>query len=731
MAKVHALQSNFSTGEVSRKISGRTDIQRYYSALKTMNGAIPLRQGGAIRTPGTVYVKDAVDQDDRGLILSFVYDKQTAYMLEFGNAIIRFYYGAGANIGPVLTGAPAHYSITSPYTLAQLEAVRYVQRANTMILAQSAVAPQQLQRFGNTLWTIGALPIAVYPSAEFGFNPAQTLTLSALSGVGITATAGAAVFLASDVGRQIQSGSGLGTITAIGGGGTTATLTTTRAFDSLNYGSGNWTITDSPQTTLTPSAATGVGTSINLTLGAAGWRNPDDIGKYVKVNDGIVEITGFTSTTVVAGVIRRLLTSATVAQAGTWTLEERSWSATRGFPQSVTLFQQRLVFGGTVSQPNTIWGSAIGDILNFAVGINDDEAFEFTLDSGTADLIQHLETLRALVGFTAAAEHTLRGAGGALATTSVDANATTFFGCGNARPVKIGYEVLFPLFSGMQLRNYSYDFTTDSYQSADVSELADHLLESGIACMAYAKEPYSVLWAVMNDGSLASLTYDANTEIQMRGWAQQNANGVYRGVCSVPDVAGDQVWFRTRRSINGVDKWFIEYQSADVMTHAAFVQTTGLPASSISSGIAHLLGQTVDILLDGVAQKQQVAANPLTFTREAQTRIEVGLPYVSTLVPLRPEFQLGDGSGQGRPTSINDVVLRVIESRGLKINGQPLKGKDFGEGVLNQPPTIRNEDLRGSLLGWSRMGDEDLLEITQDQPYFFHLAALVREVTIN
>lgn len=730
MAKVRALQSNFSTGEVSPKIHGRTDIQRYYSALKTMNCALPLRQGGAIRSPGTVYVKDAVDQDDRGAILSFVYDKVTAYMLEFGNAIIRFYYGAGASIGPVMTTGPAHYTIVSPYTLAQLETMRYVQRANTMILAHSAVAPQQLQRFGNTLWTIGAMPFAVYPSAEFGTNPATTLALSALSGVGITATAGVAVFLASDVGRQIQAGSGLGLITAIGGGGTTATLTTSRAFDSLNYASGNWTITDSPQTTLTPSAATPLGAACTLTLGAAGWRNPDDIGKYVKVNDGIVEITGFTSTTIMTGIIRRVLSGTTAAQAGTWTLEERSWSLSRGFPQSVTLFQQRLVFGGTVSQPNTIWGSAIGDILNFAVGVNDDEAFEFTLDSGTADLIQHLETLRALIGLTATAEHTLRGASGALSTTSVDANATTFFGCGNARPVKIGYELLFPLFSGMQLRNYSYDFTTDSYQSADVSELADHLLASGIARMAYAKEPFSVLWAVMNDGTLASLTYDASTEIQMRGWAAQNANGAYRDVCSVPSTDGDQVWFRTRRSINGVNKWFIEYQSADVMTHAAYVQTTGLPLSSISSGIAHLIGQNVDILLDGVAQPQQVAANPLNFVRAANSRIEVGLPYVSTIVPLRPEFQQ-DGSSQGRATSVSDTVLRVIESRGLKINGQFVKGKSFGAGVLDQPPTIRNEDLRHSLLGWSRLGDDDLVSITQDQPYFFHLLSLVREVTIN
>lgn len=735
MSKVHVLTTNFSTGEVSPKIHGRTDIQRYFSGLKRLAGAIPLRQGGAIRAPGTRYVKDAGHPigGDEGILLPFIFDKNTTYVLEMwpavlANSNLRFYYGSDPNIGPVMDSTPAHYTIIAPYQVGQLKDIRYTQRANTMILAHSAVFPQRLQRFANALWAIGNLPVTVFPSSEFGDKPVANITLSAASGVGVTVTASAASFLASDVGRQIEAGTGLLTITAF----TSTTVvvgTTVRDFDALTYASQLWTLTDSPQTQLTPSVVGPDGAAITLTLAANGWRSTD-VGKYVKLNGGIAEITGYTSATIVTGLVRRILTATTPAEAGAWTLEEKSWSTARGFPQSVTTYQQRVVFGGTTSQPNTIWGSAIGDISNFAVGVNTDDAFEFTLDSGTSDLIQHLESLRSLLGLTSSAEHSLRGASGALSTTSVDATANTFYGAGIVRPVKVGYEMLFSLFAGMQLRNYSYDFSTDSYQSADVSELADHLLLSGISRMAFAKEPYQILWIVMADGTLASMTYDANTEVQMRGWASQPANGTYLDVCSVPGAAGDQVWFRTKRRINGVDKYFIEYQDYAVNTHAALVQTTGLPLSAITTGIAHLLGQTVDILLDGIAQPQQVAANPLNFARAATSRIEVGLPYVSTLIPLRPEFQQ-DGSSQGRATSINEAVLRVIESRGLKVNDQVLKGKDFGVGVLDQPPVVRNEDLAVTSIGWSRRGDDDLIVITQDQPYFFHILALVRECTIN
>ena len=97
---------------------------------------------------------------------------------------------------------------------------------------------------------------------------------------------------------------------------------------------------------------------------------------------------------------------------------------------------------------------------------------------------------------------------------------------------------------------------------------------------------------------------------------------------------------------------------------------------------------------------------------------------------MKVEFQQ-DGSSQGRSASVNNVVLRVIESRGLKCNGQVIRGRDFGANVLDKPPVIRNEDLDASLLGWSYSQNDDLVTITQELPYFFHLAALVREVTIN
>jgi hypothetical protein len=115
--------------------------------------------------------------------------------------------------------------------------------------------------------------------------------------VGRVATATAAAFLASDVGRQIVSGDGVFTIT----GFTDTTHVTgdiTVAFAGVASRRSAWTLTESPKTGLTPSATGPIGTQINLTLDANGWQNDavrSCIGHYVHINGGVVEINGVTS----------------------------------------------------------------------------------------------------------------------------------------------------------------------------------------------------------------------------------------------------------------------------------------------------------------------------------------------------------------------------------------------------------------------------------------------------
>ncbi|KAK6697157.1 hypothetical protein SNK04_014245 [Fusarium graminearum] len=144
---------------------------------------------------------------------------------------------------------------------------------------------------------------------------------SAVLGPGRTITASAATFMPSDVGREIETDGGVAMVTAYTSA-TAVTVDVLTPFPSLTIPAGEWVITGSPFTTLTPSWSGGtgneqpaVGAVITLTLAQGGWR-ADDVGKWVDLNAGLVQITAVTSPTVATGVAQNNVGSGRCASLG-------------------------------------------------------------------------------------------------------------------------------------------------------------------------------------------------------------------------------------------------------------------------------------------------------------------------------------------------------------------------------------------------------------------------------
>jgi len=95
------------------------------------------------------------------------------------------------------------------------------------------------------------------------------------------------------------------------------------------------------------------------------------------MNNGVVEIASVASTTsATATVISNVVDTDAVT---TW--REGYWSDYRGWPQTVAFHQQRLVFGGSASYPQTIWFGKQDpdDYANFKEGTLDTDAFTIAL----------------------------------------------------------------------------------------------------------------------------------------------------------------------------------------------------------------------------------------------------------------------------------------------------------------------------------------------------------------
>lgn len=190
----------------------------------------------------------------------------------------------------------------------------------------------------------------------------------------------------------------------------------------------------------------------------------------------------------------------------------------------------------------------------------------------------------------------------------------------------------------------------------------------------------------------------------------------------------------TPNAYNG-DKTVLTTPAADQITYAldadpgaATVLGTLLPLAKTWGGLSHLEAKTVDILADGVVFPQQVVAGGAVTLPRAVATVEIGLHYDTTLVTLTPELQLPEGSMQGRPVSLSEVVVRLYNSIGCKVENEQIPFRKFGGSILDKAPTPFTGDKKVDVLGWDR-GRQ--LTIKQTQPLPLCVLAIIKRVTVG
>ncbi|EHD22078.1 MULTISPECIES: hypothetical protein [Brenneria] len=495
-------------------------------------------------------------------------------------------------------------------------------------------------------------------------------------------------------------------------------------------------IRDTPEKWCTPSAKEFVGSSITLTLyddeaGTAftgdGWV-AEDVGSYVRINSGLVLIESVTSAQVATGVIRSDLSATQSASPGAWTREDSVWSEELGYPGSVTFYQQRLVFAGSPSYPQTVWFSETGSYLSFEIGSEDDDAMSFTVSSDQINPIVHLAQMNTLIALTYGGEFTLTaGSDAAITPTNISVKNPSPYGCNNIRPVRVGTEIMFVQRAGRKLFAVAYD--PDSYvaySANDMSILSEHITESGITEMAYQQQPDSFIWMVRNDGVLVTMSVDRGQDVI--AWSRQVTDGYFESVASIPSETDDAVYVIVRRQIGGETVRYVELLDINLNTDSS-VTGTSQDGATAWAGLEHIEGKTVDIVADGSVMPQQVVSGgEVTLPRPAKS-VEIGLHYDTSIETLTPEVATTEGTTQNAKKRTSEVVMRFLETTGAECNGQVIPFRQFGTKILDQPAPLFTGDHFWGKLGWEK--GEDSLLIQQRQPLPFHLLAIITTFTSN
>ena len=446
-----------------------------------------------------------------------------------------------------------------------------------------------------------------------------------------------------------------------------------------NFTNGPFQDTNTSTTTLTPSATTG---SVTITASANTFVSTD-VDRLVRIGDGIAKITGFTSATEV-----NATTSTDFANTNASTnFSLGAFSTTTGFPSTVTFFEQRLVFAGTINQPQTIFFSKSGDYENMDANIggtiSDSDAIIYTIASNQVNAIRFMTATRTLIIGTAGGEFSVSGGGAdvAITPTNILIKKQSNHGAANLDALAVGNVTLFMQRARRKMRELAYNFDVDGYIAPDMTILAEHITEGGITQMAYQQEPNQIIWLVRGDGELIGFTYQR--EQQVTAWHRHIFGGAFgsgKAVCeSVAVIPTDdteyEVYVIIKRTINGATKRYIEVLNTFDFTETDNTTFNFLDsqldyngsATTTISGLSHLEGQTVSILADGATHADKVVSSGSITLDRSSTKVKVGLSYTSLLQTMRIDAGARDGTSQSKTKRIYEITIRLFESVGVEV----------------------------------------------------------------
>ena len=661
MARVSTIVTNFQSGELSPRLEGRIDLQKYQSGVQQLTNMLVFPQGGATRRPGTYYAGSS-KSNGKVRLIPFEFSDEQAYIIELGANYMRFYVDGGL----LVSGGSAVEVVTS-YSATEIFELNYTQSADVIYFAHKNHPPAKLTRTTATSFTFSDIDFVDGPWLD---ENTSDITLYASAATGsVTITASAALFTSDDVGRYIRFREVLEIEHD-----EWAASTSYNDGDSVRYNGHVYEqVTGSTQTSGNTPPVHTEGTE---TYGAIDWEYKHD-------DTGYVEITAFTSSTVVTATVKEddggiaVLPDHIIGAANA----TKKWSlgalgGDQGYPRAVAFYEERLYFAGTTGQPQTIFGSVTADFENHTPGTEDDKAINVTIASDQVNVIKHMIQGRFLQILTSSAEFTMSGGSGTQPVTPTNVNVLreTTFGASDVRPVRAGSSTIMVQKGQTKVKEITFNLDVDGLTGRDLTVLAEHLARVGLDDMTWQQEPELILWFVRSDGELLGLSYDPQNNTI--AWHEHTLGGtaVVESIASIPSGSEDQVYLSVKRTINSVETRHIVYMKpiyfgADVTD--AFYVDSGLTydgaATTTISGLDHLEGETVQILADGAAHADKVVSGGSITLDRSSSKVHVGYSYDSVIQTLRMEAGADDGISQGKIKRIHGVTVRFLDSVGAEV----------------------------------------------------------------
>lgn len=690
MAKFRLVQNNWTAGELTPYLYGRPDFNRYQLGAAKLENFIILPHGPIVRRSGTIQVaekKTVTGNNTNFKLIPFVFSESDVFMLEFGHQYIRFFKNGA------VVGAP--YELVSPYTATHIRTIDFTQSGNVMYLFHPSVKTRRLVRVADDNWVISE--VDYYDGPYHKVQIYDDLTTPETWSM---------------------------TPSAVGTPGATVTITVKSSVGGVN---------------ITP-------------------FNANDVGRYIRIYHvtGSPEVVtwGVGKITAVNGASPALNVEVVTpfgdtAESDTWRIS--IFHGPDRWPAKGTFHEERMVVARNADYINTVWGSVVDDFTNFSPSavdgtVADDHAYAHTLGTGQIDAINWIRSNKALLIGTVAGPYSMTGNDirTPIGPKAIQATKESSFGSAEKRPVVMDRTLLYVSQTRKQLVEMYYSLNVEGFETPVASIMAEHMLRPKLTEIYDADEPYHVVWGYTDNGMLISLTYMKDQNVLGFTRCPLGGDGKVRALATIPSDEQTQVWMIVQRTVNGQNKYFIEYMDqlfvpdefTGITKEDAYFLDCGKkitgPTTTVS--VPHLPNTTVDILADG----NEILGVTLDSSGETElaveaTHIHVGLRCPAKFRTLPLDIVAPELVTAAMNKSVKKLFIDVMDALGGKVSNEigtyeVFEYRNAPMPMGSSPPLYSGLLEVPILLGTKRSID---FEIVQESPFPFTIRSIIAEMSIG
>lgn len=565
-------QLSFGAGEVNPSLYGRADLQKFDSACRTLKNMVVHVEGGASNRVGLEYIGAVHDSSEITRLVEFRFNAEQTYVLEFSDLAFRvikdqaYVMNSAVTITAISKADPVELTIgahslvvgqevrvvggdmvelktgfyriktktatkitledifgtaidstafttyttggtteaipifTTVFTQASLALLKFTQNADTLTVTHPSFDMYDITRSAHDVWTVDILAFASAVAKPTGFSATPSGSAGVIRDYVITA-------VDDDTGEE------------------------SIASDSDD-------------------ADNNLAADVTRTNDLA-WTDPTGVSWNVYCDDNASGVFGFIGTATTNVFEDNFITP---DYNKTPPENKTPFTGSNNKPRCLAYHQQRRMYASTINKPSTFFASRIGFFVNMNVSdiTQADDAITFNVVADDVNEIRDMLSLKDLFLFTSSGIFRIvTGESLAFTVDNISSEEQESWEVSDVRAIKVGQSFLYVQDGGRVVRDLQDTIESNGFAGDDLTLLAKHLFkERTIVEWAYARDPDSIVWCVMDDGTVNALTYLRKHQIW--AWTHHVTDGLFKSVAAIAENTSEYgVYFVVEREIVG------------------------------------------------------------------------------------------------------------------------------------------------------------------------------------